>query len=93
MLDVWNAQNENGTNVQMHTPTGSRAQLWKFIAWSKDSDKTIDSGDYHIITASDITKSMDLYEYNPANKTPIGICGSATNKRQVFSVDYLGTYQ
>lgn len=90
MLDVWNAQNENGTNVQMHTPTGSRAQLWKFIAWSKDSDKTIEAGDYHIINASDKTKSLDLYEYNPANKTPIGISASATNKRQVFTLKYLG---
>ena len=88
-LDVADGNSANGTNVQMWTGNQSKAQKWRFIAWGGTTGQTVPDGSYHIVTALDSTKGLDVDNASKEDKANIQIFSNTADPTQTFSVKYL----
>ena len=89
-LDVAGASTANGTNVQIYDGNGTNAQRWKFIAVGNNIGKTVKDGEYHIVSALDNNKGIDVNGASTANFTNIQLYANVTDSTQTFNVKYLG---
>jgi len=89
-LDVVGGSTKNGTNVQIYDGNGTNAQKWKFIAVGNNTGKTIENGEYHIVSALDNNKGVDVTGAGKANFTNIQLYSNVNDKTQTFDVTYLG---
>lgn len=64
-LDVANASNTDGANIQIYSSYGGTAQQYKLVAGST-------SGQYGIVTAvSSGTKGLDVYNFGTSDGTNV----------------------
>lgn len=89
-LEARNGCSDDGTNIQMYNDNGTPAQKWRFIAWGGNSGQTIKDGEYHIVSALDEAKGLDVAEGKKDNKVNIQLYGNVDDDKQTFNVIYLG---
>lgn len=80
----------NDTNIQMYVPNQTAAQYWKFISYDgSQARRTIEDGSYHIISAKDRTKGLDVSGQSTAVNANVQIYANTTDPAQTFTVKYL----
>ena len=89
-LDVAGGKTAKGTNIQVYKGNGSKAQKWKFVAYGGTTGKTVNNGTYHIVTALDSSKNLDVKSVSKNNGANIQLWGTQHDPRQRFQVTYLG---
>ncbi len=89
-LDVEDAKTSNGTNVQLYTNNGNNAQKWRFVAYGGSTGKTASDGTYHIVSALDNTKNLDVKSVSKDNGANIQLWATQHDPKQGFKVTYLG---
>ena len=89
-LDVNGGAAKNGTNIQIYTGNGSNAQKWKFVAVGNNVGKTVADGEYHIVSALDNNKGIDVFGAGKANGTNVQLYSNVKDDAQTFMVTYLG---
>lgn len=89
-LDVEGAKTANGTNVQLYTNNGNDAQKWRFVAYGGSTGKTASDGTYHIVSALDNTKNLDVKSVSKDNGANIQLWATQHDPKQGFKVTYLG---
>lgn len=87
-LDVNGAAAQNGTNIKTYVNNGSSAQKWRFIAVGED--QSLADGDYHIVSALNGGMGMDVTGNRSEDATNIQLYSNVKDKKQVFTVKYLG---
>lgn len=90
-LDVDDGNSANGTNVQMWSGNETNAQKWRFVAWGESTGQTVPDGDYHITTALDSTKGLDVDDASTKDRANIQIYSNTADPKQAFHVEYLGS--
>ena len=90
-LDVADGNSANGTNIQMWTGNQSAAQKWQFIAWGENTGQTVPDGSYHIVTALDTSKGLDVDDASKSDGANIQIYTNTSDPKQTFRVEYLGS--
>lgn len=92
LLDVVDGKSDNGTNVWLFDGNGSDAQKWAFVPWGPQTGRTINDGDYHIISALDGISGVgidDSFQINGEAYHNAAFHTSWMNEKQsVFSVTY-----
>ena len=90
-LDVYSAGTNNGTNVTTWSGNGTDAQRWKFVAWGNGDGKTIADGDYHIVSALNDSKGLDVEGASDKSGTNVSLYANTTDDLQVFTLKYIGS--
>lgn len=70
--------------------TKNTAQKWKFVAWGGSTGKTLKAGTYHMVTALDTTKSVNVEEMSTKDGANVLLGKSKGLSGQAVKVSYLG---
>lgn len=87
-LDVFGGFMENGNNIQVWENSGSSAQ--EFYLEKADAEQTLGNGYFVMVSASDESKSIDVYRGAYGNGTNVGLWDGNTSNAQKFAVEYAG---
>ena len=92
-LDVANGSTADLTNIQVYSNNGSSAQKWRFIPAEElvaPGTQCISDGTYHIVSALDNSKGIDVYNNDSTDGTNVDLYANTADDNQVFTVKYLG---
>lgn len=89
-LDVAGGSAKNGANIQVNTANGSKAQKWNFIAYGGSTGKTVKEGTYHVVSALNTSKNLDVKSLSTSNGANIQLWGTLHDSKQRFKLSYLG---
>ena len=89
-LDVSGGNPSNETNIQVWGGNGTAGQKWRFLAWGNSTGQTVRNGDYHIVSALDGSKGLDVSNAVTDNGTNIQLYSNLSDDKQTFRVTYLG---
>ena len=89
-LDVSGGNPSNETNIQVWGGNGTAGQKWRFLAWGNSTGQTIRNGNYHIVSALDGSKGLDVSNAVTDNGTNIQLYSNLSDDKQTFRVTYLG---
>ena len=89
-LDISGGNPSNETNIQVWGGNGTAGQKWRFLAWGNSTGQTIRNGNYHIVSALDGSKGLDVSNAVTDNGTNIQLYSNLSDDKQTFRVTYLG---
>lgn len=80
-LDVASASTANGTNVQVYTGNGTKAQKFKF-----SKIKMVDNGNYQIVMRQNGNKALDISGGSYNDNANLQIWDKVNVSQQIFNV-------
>ena len=89
VLDVNGGNFVNNSNLQVYSRNDSKSQKFKFVATDTDAKKTINEGDYHIVSALSTNLGLDVVGASNKSGTNVQIYPNTSDKNQIFTVKYL----
>ena len=93
-IDISNGSSANGSNVQLWSSNGSRAQKFTFVATSPkvsaDGQADIADGYYTFTTATDLKHKLDVQGWSKSNGAPLQLWDSTDGENQTFRIQKQG---
>ncbi len=90
-LDLTNGKIVKANNIQLYIGNRDNAQKWKFVASGLSTGKTIQNGDYHIVTALDDSFGLNVSYDSTVDGANVQLWDNMDNKNQtsVVNVEYI----
>lgn len=89
-MEVAGGYLENYSNVQLYEGNQTNAQKWRFIASGLSTGKTVEDGEYHILSGVNSEYGMEIYVASQDDYANCDIYESSENDNQIFTLTYLG---
>ena len=88
-LDVYDSVAENYKNVWMYKEVKNDAQKWRFVASGLSTGKTIDEGEYHLLTSINTDFAADIGAASLDDQANLLLWGRREDDKQIFAFTYL----
>lgn len=89
-IDIENGTIKSGTNIRTWTWNKTDAQKWHFVRVNKDAQKSVEDGNYRIISALDYTKGLNVEDASAQDGTNINVYQNTEDRKQIFNITYIG---